>query len=307
MVAISVVLPTYNREKTLTRSIDSVLEQTFQDFELIVVDDASTDDTTTVIDQYDDSRIQFVSHEENRGGSAARNTGIDRAEGEYIAFLDSDDEWKPSKLQRQIERLESSSDEWIAAYCGYRTRTQGATKHVKNGLKRAIGSATRSTHGAEGGEELIPEVLMMQLSAGAGSTLLVNAETVEEIDGFDETFERHQDLEFLVRLLHVGKLAYVDEDLVTLHDTGAPSLGPVKKSKEKYLSKFETEIERAENIGYDVTSQHRFDLARYHFRAGKFREGTSFIDRTEMLYQQNLSLVRCALAGSIRTVTEAIS
>lgn len=307
MVTISVILPTYNREEMLPRSIDSILEQTFQDFELIVVDDASTDDTTAVIDQYDDPRIQFVSHEENRGGGAARNTGIDRAEGEYIAFLDSDDEWKPSKLQRQIERLESSSEAWIAAYCDYRVRMQGLTEHFKNALKHVIGSVTKSTQGTEGGEELIPEVLMMRLSAGAGSTLLVNAQAVDEIDGFDESFERHQDLEFLIRLLHAGKLAYVDEDLVTLHDTGAPSLEDVKKSKGKYLSKFEKEIEWAESIGYDVTTQHRFDLARYHFRAGKFREGVSFIDDTEMLYQQNFSLARCALTGSIRTVSEAIS
>lgn len=306
MVTVSVIIPTYNREETVTRSIDSVLEQTFEDFELIVVDDASTDDTTTVIDQYDDPRIQFISHEENRGGSAARNTGIDRAEGEYIAFLDSDDEWKPSKLERQIKHLRSRSDEWIAAYCGYHTRTQGLTKHVKNALKRVL-PTTKSAHGSEGGEELIPQVLMTQLSAGAGSTLLVNAETVDEINGFDETFERHQDLEFLIRLLHTGKLAYVDEPLVTLHDTGAPSLENVQKAKEKYLSTFEKEIERAESMGYDVMTHHRFDLARYHFRAGQFREGIAFIDRTEMLYQQNLSLLRCALAGSIHTVSEAIS
>lgn len=303
---VSVVIPTYNREKTLSRSIDSVLAQTFDDFELIVVDDASTDDSASVVNQYDDPRIQFIIHDENKGGSAARNTGISHAEGEYIAFLDSDDEWTPTKLHKQITRLDARSDEWVAAYCGYHVMTQGKTKYIKNALNRLVGSESSSSHGKEGGEELIPAVLMMQLPTGGASTLVVNANTINEINGFDETFERHQDWEFLIRLLKEGKISYVDENLVIKHDTNSPSLGTVKRSKQKYLSKFEPEIEDAENAGYNVRSQHRFDLARYHFREGKFVEGVEYIDTVGMMYQQNFSLARCGLTGVTKTINNTI-
>ncbi|MFC6990634.1 glycosyltransferase family 2 protein [Haladaptatus sp. GCM10025707] len=95
MPTVSVVIPTYNRSEEVTHAIDSVLAQTYDDFELLVVDDGSTDDTEEVVTSYDDDRVKFIEHEENQGAPAARNTGIEHAEGEYVAFLDSDDEWLP--------------------------------------------------------------------------------------------------------------------------------------------------------------------------------------------------------------------
>src|SRR5215831_13870333 len=89
----SVIIPTYNRATCVGRAIESVLRQTFQDYELIVVDDGSTDKTAEVVRQYGE-RIVFVS-QPNRGVSAARNAGVSRAAGDWVAFLDSDDEWLP--------------------------------------------------------------------------------------------------------------------------------------------------------------------------------------------------------------------
>jgi glycosyltransferase involved in cell wall biosynthesis len=101
MPLFSVVIPTYNRAACVGRAIDSVLHQTFQDYELIVVDDGSTDDTGEVVRRYGD-RVMLVS-QPNRGVSAARNAGISRAAGEWVAFLDSDDEWLPGYLSKQAE------------------------------------------------------------------------------------------------------------------------------------------------------------------------------------------------------------
>ena len=101
---VSVIIPTYNREGFIKRAVDSVLAQTFTDYEIIVIDDGSADQTRHVLAPYQD-RIRYF-YQENRGISEARNRGIQEAKGEYIAFLDSDDWWAPTKLERQVGILD---------------------------------------------------------------------------------------------------------------------------------------------------------------------------------------------------------
>jgi len=114
---VSVIIPTYNRAHLVGRAIRSVLNQTYQDFEIIVVDDGSTDNTEEVVKSFNDPRIRYIRHEKNRGGSAARNTGIRVARGEYIAFLDSDDEWLPMHISRKLAVMEGKrADGLISAF-----------------------------------------------------------------------------------------------------------------------------------------------------------------------------------------------
>ena len=108
MVAnVSVILPVYNREKSLEYAMRSVLDQSYKDLELIVVDDASTIDLQPIVESFDDPRVKYIRQEENGGASVARNTGLAAAQGKYIAFQDSDDLWLPNKLQMQLDLLES--------------------------------------------------------------------------------------------------------------------------------------------------------------------------------------------------------
>ena len=104
---VSVVLPTYNRERTLHRAINSVLQQTYHEIELIVVDDGSTDQTRSVVQAYKDERIRYI-YQSNQGACVARNRGVSEARGLYIAFQDSDDEWMEDKLERQIAYMEQT-------------------------------------------------------------------------------------------------------------------------------------------------------------------------------------------------------
>lgn len=97
MPKVSVIVPTYNRAECLSTSINSILNQTFQDFEIIVVDDASQDQTPDVLRHFSTERVKYILHERNKGGSATRNTGIANSLSDFIAFLD-DDEWFPDKL-----------------------------------------------------------------------------------------------------------------------------------------------------------------------------------------------------------------
>jgi glycosyltransferase involved in cell wall biosynthesis len=118
MPNISVIIPTYNRKGMLSLAIQSVLNQTHEDFEIIVVDDASTDGTRGALDKFDDERLRYVQHRENRGRAIARNTGIELSRGTLIAFVDDDDEYLPDKLKRQLEILQTSQPGVGLVYTG---------------------------------------------------------------------------------------------------------------------------------------------------------------------------------------------
>ncbi len=127
---VSVIIPTYNQAKFIGEAIDSVLNQTYQDFEIIVVDDGSTDRTKEVLDKYKDS-IRYI-YQENRGPAAAKNKGILASQGKYIATLDSDDVWLPRKLEFQIDLLESNEQLDLVYADAYRInlKSQGLSKET---------------------------------------------------------------------------------------------------------------------------------------------------------------------------------
>ncbi|MEM9011054.1 MAG: glycosyltransferase family 2 protein [Pseudomonadota bacterium] len=106
-VKVSVVLPTYNRSASVVDAARSVLQQSFRDLELLIVDDASSEDIEAVVAGLGDARVRYLRHEKNAGAAAARNTGVAAAQGELIAFQDSDDLWLPGKLARQVALLEA--------------------------------------------------------------------------------------------------------------------------------------------------------------------------------------------------------
>src|SRR5919106_1816578 len=119
MPKVSVIIPTYNRVESLPLAIKSVLAQTFQDFEIIVVDDASHDNTPAVIARFNDERIRYIRHDTNKKISASRNTGVLNSRGSYIAFLDDDDEWLSEKLQLEVDLLDNSPLKTGAVYTGF--------------------------------------------------------------------------------------------------------------------------------------------------------------------------------------------
>ncbi|MBQ6847382.1 MAG: glycosyltransferase family 2 protein [Clostridia bacterium] len=209
---VSVVIPTYKRPTALKRAIESVLSQTYKNTEIFVVDDNDPDtdfrrDTETVMSEYADClNITYLKHEKNRGGSAARNTGWQNATGKYITFLDDDDEISPNKLLKQVECLEKADGSYGACYTAY--------KRVQNGRDSQISAENRE------GWLYIP-ALMRTLYMGSGSNLLLKKSVVDEIGGYDESFVRNQDIEFLARVLENYKLAFVDEILLVIHQDAA--------------------------------------------------------------------------------------
>jgi len=272
MPKVSVIIPTYNREEVVSRAIDSALNQTLSDIEIIVVDDASTDGTISVLESYG-NQIRYFCHNHNQGGSAARNTGISQAKGNYIAFLDSDDMWKPTKLESQINLLRQRSNDWVAAYCGFEQKRS-------NSLVEFVDKKFPRKTGIEGGEELINDILARRFAHGGSSTLLVRRDVIQSMNGFDEQFQRHQDVEFLIRLLQQGKLAYADEILVYKYNTEGPQLGDVENSRELFLSKFEPIIENAKDSGENIEEVQNFRLAKHHYASGNYKQATNYLTQS---------------------------
>jgi glycosyltransferase involved in cell wall biosynthesis len=203
MAQISVVIPTFNRSELLTGAIRSVLNQTFQDFEVLIVDDGSSDTTPDVVNSFDDNRIHYVRHTAPRGGAAARNTGIARAGGEYVAFLDDDDEWFPHKLASQMAVMRRSEPEVAAIYSGYFI--------VERATGRMCGRMTPKAKGDLSAE------LLANNPIGGTSCMLVKKDCLEKVGCFDESLPSFQDRDLWIRLSREFRFDYVEEPLLNYY------------------------------------------------------------------------------------------
>ena len=130
---ISVIVPTYNRGTLLGRAIRSVLEQSYRNIEVIVVDDASNDNSDMIIKGFSDKRLFYIRHDRNMGGAEARNTGIKAAKGEYIAFQDSDDEWVKDKLEKQIQVFNSANENIGVVHSGFLIVSDNSSQYMPTG------------------------------------------------------------------------------------------------------------------------------------------------------------------------------
>ena len=201
MCHVSVIIPTRNRCNLLRRAIDSVLGQTYGDMECIVVDDSSTDETPDLLKEFDDERLVCLRHERRRHASAARNTGIAHARGELIAFLDDDDEWLPSKLDKQVSLLSRAPRIVGMVYC-WLDYIQGE-KTVKRHSPRLRGSIFKET--------------LDKQPIGNSSTLLVRRDVFKKSGLFDESLPRGNDGDFIRRVCRYWEVDYVPEVMVKVH------------------------------------------------------------------------------------------
>ncbi len=221
---VSVVIPTYNRARLVARAIRSALAQTFDDFEVIVVDDGSTDDTERVVAGFDDPRVRYVPHSANGGEAAARNTGVAAARGIYIAFLDSDDEWFPDKLHEQMRAFPAGSDRIRASCTGYEL------KHIDTGEVETV--ITRKP------ASWLEQLLGHGSNIGMGSTLLVERKVFDEIGPFDLNLPRLTDGDWLIRYVKCYDMDVFEKPLARVYyDARNASAGPMTQSVTHFLAK----------------------------------------------------------------------
>jgi glycosyltransferase involved in cell wall biosynthesis len=238
MEKISVIIPTYNGSRNIKRAIQSVFNQDYPNIEIIVVNDASTDDTVDLVESIKDSRIKLLKHLENRGVSAARNTGIKASTGKYIAFLDDDDEWLPTKLSKQVEYLEKKDNKkWKAVICSH---------YMFSGKnRRAV------TFKKEG--NVLKEILMMEISLAAGSSLMFDRDIVSKVGYLDEKYSINEDVGFVIRYLRFFNLGMMKESLSIVNGhSGRASGEKLLNTKKMLLNDFKHDIE---NLGRSISKK----------------------------------------------------
>ena len=200
MPLVSVVIPTRNRAGFLPIALRSVLDQTFQDFEIIVVDDASTDGTAELRQEFHDARIRWLRHDRRRGGAAARNTGIGHSTGEYIAFLDDDDEWYPDKLARQMEVMLKSHPQVGGVYTGYVVVDRNSGRVCRRKIPSQRGN--------------LQQKLLEDNPIGGTSSMLLKRSCLEKVGLFDENLPSFQDRDLWIRISREFHFDYVQEPML---------------------------------------------------------------------------------------------
>jgi glycosyltransferase involved in cell wall biosynthesis len=242
---ISVIIPLYNRREEIGRAVASALRQSHAPYEIVVVDDASCDGSAAAVAVLGDKRVRLVRHERNRGAAAARNTGIAAAEGEWIALLDSDDEWEPDKLARQIAAVRAASDRPAASVTGY------VIRDYRTGEERAF--VPRSA-------DATLDALVWGCPLGVGSTLLARRAVFAEIGAFDPDLPRLEDWEWLLRYLPAHRLDVVADPLTVVHKASDPSRAQVFASLAR------------------IRARHRDDWYRRSWIAGRKFDSTLLVE-----------------------------
>lgn len=204
---VSVIIPTYNRAHLIPRAIQSVLSQTYRDFELIVVDDGSIDNTEEVVKSFDDERIRYIKHERNKGVASARNTGIKIAKGKYVAFLDSDDEWFPNKLEKHVQAFKDAPPKVGVVYSGvwvlwYNNRYRKT--YISYPCKEKEGDLHHS---------------FLKKNSIFPSAVLVKKECFSQAGMFDEELLAVEDWEQWLRISKYYHFKCIDAPLAWIHRT----------------------------------------------------------------------------------------
>lgn len=198
MPVVSVIIPTYNSARYLAEAVDSVLAQTFTDLEVLVIDDGSTDETTSVISGYR-TPVRYI-RQENGGVSVARNRGIQESRGRFVAFLDADDTWYPSKLEHQLKALQGQS-ECRLCYSAF-TVVDSSLRTLFVNRSNRRGSA-------------LEDLLLRGNIVGSICTVLMERSLYELSGGFDSALSQCADWDMWIRLAQHTEFLYIDAPLVT--------------------------------------------------------------------------------------------
>ena len=298
---VSVIIPTYNREKYIVDALESVLAQSYNNLEIIVVDDGSTDNTIKILkERYKDSDIVFI-YKENEGVSSARNVGIKAAIGDYIAFLDSDDEWLPEKLKIQIEYSKKYPELSMIATEYYNIDENGKVMGVSEQYK-----------GFQSEKDFILLRLLFEPPL-IPSTLLIKKQVFNKVGEFDEQLSTAVDLDFNIRAVVADeKIGIIREPLLRykVHNIGISKACRSRDNRFKVVNKF-LDGNPGFFTKYSSEVKRSLSMAYYNYARTLLHEGFMSVARKKLIdslsYKISLdaillylkSLVKSAIPGRL--------
>jgi len=215
---VSVIMPTFNRAYSLERAINSVFCQSYRDWELIIVDDGSMDNTKEIVEKYlaESNKIRFIKNNRKKGPAGARNTGISSSKGEYIAFLDSDDEWMPNHLEECLNALKTTGYEvcsalWKENYYGKVAEIEKDVWYnsIFDKMLPCLGINRREKLWVFD-DRLFEHIIMTGFYCYHINTVVASRKAIERVNGFNETYDASEDLEFMFKLIEQNNLVTVN-------------------------------------------------------------------------------------------------
>ncbi|WP_349370899.1 glycosyltransferase family A protein [Salinarimonas sp.] len=253
---VSVIVPTYNRARTLARALDGALAQTYRHLEVIVVDDASTDATEALVRSRTDTRLRYLRQPANAGVAAARNRGVREARGSLLAFLDSDDAWMPRKLERQVALSRRRPDRVGLFYTGL-------------AVEEANGVSTTWTPRARG--DVWRDMLHTNVVHFGTSSTLVRREALEAVGLFDESLPANEDYDLWLRIARFYEFDFVPDPLTAYRNAGGDG-GPDERRSRNFDANMrarQTHLDRwgAEMRAAGVKHLFHLDCARRHLES----------------------------------------
>ena len=253
---VSAILTCYNSERSIRRAIESVVSQTFTDLEIIVVDDASTDGTVAVIESISDNRMRLVRNAINRGIGGAKNVGVSESRGTYVAFLDSDDEWLPNKLEVQLATLKANLSGCPLSFTAFWVH-RGETEKVVLRAPRRHGTWLRS--------------ILLGETFSLGSTLLATRKCFDEVGPFNERLTRLQDRDWTLRYLRRrSEFLFMNEPLARIYNSGWPRPEVVARAVELLYRAHENDLNaRDPALARLFWASLCFETAVHEYRSGQ--------------------------------------
>lgn len=280
IIKVSVIIPTFGDPSLLERAIQSVLTQTFEFKELIVVDDNDPQSearrkTEAIVSSFDD--VIYIKHKKNLNGAAARNTGISFARGEYIAFLDADDEYDSKRLELCYEAISSNHGHFDGVYTGCVFYKHGQ-------YYRSFSNVISGNH--------LKETLACSFNFCSGSNIFIRSSVIKELGGFDESFQRHQDYEFLVRFFEKHSILAIKQPLLLKNDDSPflPNVRRIIQIKKQFLEKYSYLIGKLSNKDRQfIYGTHYYSICQLALEEGEKETYKYYLKKSKNMKQLSLS------------------
>jgi glycosyltransferase involved in cell wall biosynthesis len=311
---VSVVIPTYNRGYIIRDALQSVLSQTYRDFEVFVIDDGSSDSTREIVENFGQENVRYLSHDRNRGCSAAYNTGLSAARGELVGFLDSDDIWKADYLERQVDFLARHSEVDVV-FTDTAIQEGSTTIPSLIGLLKAfpklLGTHPKTEEYVISGREIY--LCLLEEVPIKPSACVVKRKMFEKAGVFDEAWPSGTDWDLFLRLSRQARFGYIDQPLVVQRRTHDATHQEFREQDKIFLlSLFTKEKEKLGNDREALCAVNRGIFSHYNSLAWTYLERDEGLKALSLYLggfkeTRNPILLRKIVSGLIRIAGRSVT